>query len=172
MHRHAVPILTFTTLVALVFCLGSGAASAQQKSPKDQLVGAWTFVSGGAKLPDGSSAWGNSPKGLLIFMADGHYTSQLVRSDRPKFAANSRIKGTAEENRAAVHGYIGSFGTYTVDSAGKSFTVKFLASSYPNLEGTEQTRPFTIAGDELRITNPAPSVGGGAPSQLVYRRAK
>jgi len=167
MHRHtALALMT----IAAAFCV-PGELSAQQKSPNG-LVGAWTFVSGGAKLPDGSAAWGDKPKGLLIFTADGHYSSQLLRGDRPKFAANSRIKGTPEENRAAVHGYIGSFGTYAVDSAGKKFTVKFLGSSYPNLEATEQTRPFTIAGDELRITNPAPSIGGGSPSELVYRRAK
>ena len=41
------------------------------------------------------------------------------------------------------------------------------ASSYPNLEGTEQTRPFTVEGDELRITNPARSIGGAA-SHLIH----
>jgi hypothetical protein len=169
MYRRGLVALASTMLIASSALLAMNKVSAQQQS---QLTGVWTFVSGGAKLPDGSPAWGANPKGLLIFTADGHYSSQLLRSDRPKFTADSRIKGTPEENRAAVHGYIGSFGTYSVDSAGKNFTIKFTASSYPNLEGTEQTRPFTIEGSELRITNPAPSIGGGSPSQLVYRRAK
>jgi hypothetical protein len=58
-----------------------------------------------------------------------------------------------------------------VDEAAKTFTIRFVGSTYPNLQGTQQTRPAAIAGDELRITNPSPSVGG-PPSELVYRRAK
>ena len=68
-------------------------------------------------------------------------------------------------------GNISSFGTYTVDEAKKAFTIRFEGSSYPNLEGTEQTRPFEIAGDELRVTNPSPTAGGPA-SNIVYRRDK
>ena len=50
--------------------------------------------------------------------------------------------------------------TYSVNEANKTYTIRYEGSSYPNLEGTEQTRSFTITGDELRVTNPAPSVGG------------
>jgi hypothetical protein len=160
--------LTVTTLSLLLLGM---AVPAQAQSLKQQLVGTWTFVSSTTKLPDGSSAWGSNPKGLVIFTDNGRYSSQLMRSDRPKFVANSRAKGTPEENKAAVQGAVSSFGTYTVDEANKTFVVRFEGSSYPNLEGTEQTRPFTITGDELKVTNPSPSVGG-APSHIVYRRAK
>ena len=50
-------------------------------------------------------------------------------------------------------------------------TLKIEGSTYPNLEGTDPVRPFVIEGDQLKVTNPAPSSGGG-PSQLVYKRAK
>ena len=80
------------------------------------------------------------------------------------------MQGTPDENKAAVHGSIGTFGTYTVDEASKSFTVRFEASSYPNNTGIEQTRPFTITGDDLKITNPASSAGG--QTELIYKRAK
>ena len=161
--------IAFVIAFAVIgFVVGSVSPAAAQQSP---LVGAWSFVSGGANAADGSSVWGSNPKGLLIFTANGQYSSQITRSDKPKFAANSRIKGTPEENRAAVHGFIGTFGTYSTDAAGKNFTVKFTGSSYANNEGAEQTRPFVIEGDELRITNPSPTVGGPA-SQLLYRRIK
>jgi hypothetical protein len=55
------------------------------------------------------------------------------------------LQGTPEENKAAVHGAIGTFGKYTVDEANKSFTVRFEASTYPNNTGTEQTRPLSPA---------------------------
>jgi Lipocalin-like domain len=161
--------ITITTLSCLLL-LGS-ALAAQAQALKQQLVGTWIVVSSSTKLPDGSPAWGSNPKGLVIFTENGHYSSQLMRSDRPKFASNNRTTGTPEENKAAVQGAISSFGTYSVDEANKTFTIRYQASSYPNLEGTEQTRPFTIAGDELKVTNPAPSAGG-PPSQIVYKRAK
>jgi len=166
---------TFTLATLSVLVLGvalpAGHAVAQQKSLKEQLVGAWTVVSATTKLPDGSLQWGARPKGLLIFTDNGRYSSHIMRSDRPKFASNNRVQGTPEENKAAVHGNVASFGTYSVNEANKTYTLRYEGSSYPNLEGTESTRPFTITGDELRVTNPAPTAGG-PPSQLVYKRAK
>lgn len=159
-------ILTTLSLVLL-----GVTAPAQAQSLKQQLVGTWIVVSSSTKLPDGSPAWGSNPKGLVIFTENGRYSSHLMRSDRPKFASNNRTTGTPEENKAAVQGAISSFGTYSVDEANKTFTIRYEASSYPNLEGTEQTRPLTIAGDELKVTNPSPSAGG-PPSQIVYKRAK
>ena len=146
------------------------AVPANSQALRQQLVGTWTFVSSTTKLPDGTPAWGTNPKGLLIFTQNGYYSSQIVRSDLPKFASNSRAKGTPEENKAVVLGSISTFGTYTVDETKKTYTVKFEGSSFPNRVGTEQTRPFTIAGDELKVTNPATSVGG--TSEIVYKRAK
>ena len=159
------------TITMLALVLLGIAVPAQAQSLKQQLVGTWTFVSSTTKNPDGSPAWGSNPKGLVIFTENGRYSSQLMRSDRPKFASKNRTTGTPEENKAAVQGAISSFGTYSVDEANKTFTIRYEASSYPNLEGTEQKRPFTIAGDELRVTNPAPSAGG-PPSQIIYKRAK
>jgi hypothetical protein len=161
--------LTSTMLLCAGLAIVTSEATA--KTLKDQLVGAWTVVSSTTTLPEGGSAWGSNPKSLYIFTEDGHYSSHLMRSDRPKFKANSRVKGTAAENEAAVHGAISSFGTYSVDEANKTITIRFEGSSNPNREGTEQTRPFTIEGDELRVSNPAPSTGG-PPSQLIYKRAK
>ena len=109
--------------------------------------------------------------GLLIFTKDGRYSSHLMRADRPKFASKNRLQGTPEENKAVVHGSIASFGTYTVDEAKKTYTLHIEGSTYPNLEGTESTRPFAISGGELKVTNPAPTTGGPA-SQAVYKRAK
>jgi hypothetical protein len=146
-------------------------APVKAQSLKQQLVGAWTFVSSTTKLPDGSPAWGANPKGLLIFTENGSYSSTIVRSNLPKFSSRDRAKGTPEENQAVVHGSIATFGTYAVDDAKKTFTVRFEGSTYPNNVGTEQTRPFTISGEELKITNPSASIGG-TPSELVYKRAK
>ena len=103
--KRSMPLIV-SLLSALLLAVGLLAVdtAAQQKTLKDQLVGTWTFVSSTGKLPDGSSAWGANPTGLLIFTDNGRYSSIIVRSDLPKFAAKNRIQGTADENKAAVHG--------------------------------------------------------------------
>ena len=159
------------TIAALMCTFVSTNSIAQQESLTGQLVGVWILALTSTKLPNGSPAWGSDPNGLLIFTDNGYFSSQVMRSDRPKFASNSRVQGTPEENRAAVHGSISSFGTYTVDEANKTFTVRYLGSTFPNREGIEETRPVVIKGNELKITNPSPSVRG-PPSVLIYWRAK
>lgn len=170
MNRLRTNIVAALAALYLVAFLLGGDAVAQQKTLKEQLVGTWTFVSSTGKLADGSPVWGSNPKGILIFTDNGHYSTQIVRADVPKFAAKNRLQGTPDENKAAVHGGIASFGTFTVNEANKSFTVRFEASTYPNNTGTEQTRPVTITGDELKVINPASSAGG--QTELVYKRAK
>jgi hypothetical protein len=107
---------------------------------------------------------------LLIFTDNGCYSSIIVRSNLPKYASKNRMQGTPDENKATVQGSIGTFGTYSVDEAEKAFTARFEGSTYPNYIGTEQTRPVTIAGDELKIINPSSSYA--EKTELVYRRAK
>jgi hypothetical protein len=164
-------VLSLSLISALGLALLPGSTIAQQRTLKEQLVGTWTFVSATTKRPDGSPQWGSNPKGLTIFTADGHFSEHVMRSDRPKFASNSRLQGTPDDNKATTQGTISSYGTYSVDEAKKTYTLRIEGSSYPNWEGTEITRPVTITGDELTATNPAPSIGG-PPSQLVWRRAK
>ena len=149
--------------VAALIGLAAGGAPAQQKPLKDQVVGTWSLVSGSQIGPDAN--------GLLILDGSGQMSMQIMRPGRPKFASNSRVRGTPEENQAAVQGMISYFGRYSVDDADKTLTYQIERSSYPNWDGTEQKRPFTVTADELRYTNPAPS-SGGAPAQLVWKRLK
>jgi Lipocalin-like domain len=101
----------------------------------------------------------------------GHFSIVIVRADIPKFASNNREKGTAEENQAAVHGSLAYFGTYAVDEANHALTVRIESSTYPNFEGSEQKRLYTLSGDTLTLANPTPSAGGGTAVQ-VRRRAR
>jgi hypothetical protein len=115
---------------------------AQQKSLKDQLVGAWTVVSASSKLPDGSPVWGTNPVGLIIFTSDGHYSTQLMRSDLPKYASNNRAKGTPEEYKAIAIGSIANFGTYSVDEANKTFHDKLRWKHVPEPEREQRNSSF------------------------------
>ena len=76
---------------------------------EEQLVGTGAYVSSTAKLPDGSPLWGSNPRGLMIFTDDGHYSWQIFRSDRPKFASKNRMQGTPEEDAAILQGNLSYF---------------------------------------------------------------
>jgi hypothetical protein len=142
-----------------------GSAVSQQKSLKDQIIGTWTFVSALDVKPDGtkSDRWGPNPKGIFIFDANGHFAQFITRSDIPKFAAATVDKGTAEENKAVLAGFIAGFGTYTVNEADKMLITRVEGNVFPNLVGSDQKRIIvSLTADELKYTNPATSLGAKA----------
>ena len=152
-------IITLSAVTTLGLALYTGSAVAQ--SAKD-VVGTWTIAS--------ADAFGPTPKGALIFDANGRYSLMLMRPDLPKYASNNRTKGSPEEYQAIGSGSISYYGTYSV--SGSDLILRIEYSSFPNWNGTEQKRTnFTLKGDELTYTNTAPSVGGPA-AVLVWRRVK
>src|SRR5690349_15437676 len=82
----------------------SSVAVAQEKSVKEQIVGAWMLVSVTSESQDGKKAepFGASPKGVIIFSEDGHFSLFQSRADVPKIAANDRAKATPEEAQNIV----------------------------------------------------------------------
>jgi hypothetical protein len=154
-----VTALALASLVSLSATTGAVLAQSAKS-----LVGAWTLV-------DVGDTYGKNPKGSLIFDASGRYALTITRSDLPKFASNSRVKGTADENKAVVGGSISHFGRYEVKD--KNLLLKIDSSTYPNWNGTTQERPFTVAKDELRYKVAVPSAGAGTGSnEVVWKRAK
>ena len=152
-------LLAIGAIAAMGLALAAGDAVAQ--SAKD-LVGTWTVVS--------APGIGPNPMGMVMFDANGRFLQVLLRPDLPKYAANNRMQGTPEENKATVQGSISFFGTYTV--SGTDLNRHIEGSSYPNWTGTDQKLSnLTVTGDELKWTNPAPS-GGGSPVLMVWKRAK
>src|SRR5262247_4109715 len=138
--------------------VGVGAASAQPaKSMREQLVGTWNFVIAEITAADGKKTlpFGDKPKGQIIFTADGHFSQVHVSSGLPRIASNNRLAGTDADNKAIVQGTLAFFGTYTVDEAKKTLTFNITASTYPNAEGTSQTRIIDLlTATEFRNTNP------------------
>jgi hypothetical protein len=80
------------------------------------------------------------------------------------------MNGTPDENKASVQGTISHFGTYSVNEADKTITFRIETSTYPNFNGTEQKRPFTVAGDQL--TYSVPAFSGGGTAVATWKRAK
>jgi hypothetical protein len=163
--------LTTMALLFLGVALPLGDAVGQEKTLKEQLVGTWAYVSVDTVRQDGSRVpmYGPNPQGLAVFDSNGHYILMTARSDQPKFASNNRTEGTPEEYKAVVHGSIAHFGRYTVNEADKTITFHVEKSTFPNWNGAEQKRPFTLTGDELKWTTAASS---GGSAEVVLKRAK
>ncbi len=164
-------ILSLSFVLAVGLALQPGAALSQQKPLKEQIVGAWTLVSAIDTQADGTKTnpWGANPKGTYMFDANGRFTQMLMHTDLPKI--DNRMGGTPDQNKAIAQGVIAMYGTYTVDEASKTITVRFEGSSFAKFNGTEGKRVVTsITEDELRTMNPATSTGTKAES--VWKRVK
>jgi hypothetical protein len=146
MSRHRLLETFAAAVLGLTMLAGGAAEAAKAKFAKRQLVGSWELASAGNPNPNiRPFAPGD---GYAVFQRDGRFAITLVLGDLPKFASNNRATGTADENKAVVQGSIAYFGTYTLDK-----------------------RPIiALTSDELKYTNPAPSVGG--MTELDWKRVK
>lgn len=173
MHRLSTFIATATSVAFLAAGLAAGAANAQQaKSIKDQLVGSWSLVSlvanpGGKKI----EPFGSTPIGRMVLDSNGRFATIVLRPGLPQFASGNRMQGTPDEHKAVVQGSNAFFGTYTVNEADKSIVFRVEFSTYPNWNGDEQKRIFTLAGDELSYVNPTTTLAA-TKALVVWKRAK
>jgi hypothetical protein len=160
--------------IALAALALTGCATMQQTTLRSQIVGTWEFVVAEVKAPDGKKSFpfGETPKGILIFSADGRFAQVHVAGDVPRIASNNRLTGTPEEYGAIMRRSLSVFGTYTVDEEKKTVTYKIVSSSFPNWEGEAQVRTIDkLTADEFVNTNPNVAGGRGSASNF-YKRAR
>jgi len=165
MNRRDALAAISASLLLLSFGLPARDAAAQSMK---SVAGSYTLVSSSV---DRGSVWGANARGRMMLGADGRYSIVLARATLPKFASNSRIKGTADEYKAVVEGSIAYFGTYTVDDGGKAITFNIEVSTFPNFDGTSQKRPIKVAGDLLTYTVTTTSAPGPS-ADVVWKRIK
>ncbi len=140
----------------------------------DKLIGTWKLVSANYRRPSGElmDYMGDQPQGALMYDERGNMSVQLMRRDRPAFAANDRLGGTPQEAKAALEGYLAYFGRYTVDEKNKTVTHHIEGCTFPNWVGVDQKRFFELSGDQLILRTPALTIrGGDAVGEIVWRRA-
>jgi hypothetical protein len=162
------------SLLSLAFVFFTGGAVAQN-SAREQLIGTWNVVLVDNVRPDGSRIrlYGPNPRGIAMFDADGHYSLQIMSEGRPKFAANDKSKGTPEEYKAAIQGSNCHFGRYRVDELDHTVTLHVENATFSNWEGADLKLPFTVAGDESKLTIPHPTTGGGdVVGEVLLKRAR
>jgi hypothetical protein len=162
-----------TLAIALLACLVTGApAAAQDASQNNRLIGTWKLKLVDNVFPDGTRVhpYGPDPQGVLMFDAGGHYSLQIMRAERPKFAANDKSKGTEEEYRAAVQGSNCHFGRYVVNEQDHTVTFYVEHATFTNWEGTTQILPFQIEGDEYTSKLRPTQGGSGVIAEVTWKR--
>lgn len=138
------------------------------------LAGAWKLLvfefrsEGKVVFP-----FGTDFSGLCIYDTTGHMTMQIMRGDRPRFAANDQLAGTPDEVAAALTGCISYFGTYVADETRGVVVHHVSQSLFPNWIGKDQVRFFRISGDRLIVSAPTQQVGGHLmDAMLVWERIR
>lgn len=149
---------------------GSAAGDAQVPAPAFPLQGTWSLAAADKILPDGETVrdYGEHPRGRLIVDAKGRYSLQIFKSERLRFASDSKAEGSVDEIRSAVMGSSTHYGTVTIDERAKVLVFAIEGASFPNWEGTTQRRGYTLEGAELRYQVPLRADGSIPVS--VWRR--
>jgi hypothetical protein len=156
---------------ALVAMLaGMTARDAQVPIRVFPLQGTWTLVAADKVLPDGETTrdYGENPKGRLVVDAKGRYSLQIFKSERLRFATDSKADGSVDEFKSAVVGSSTHYGVVTIDYKKNLLVFSIEGSSFPNWEGTVQKRQYKIDGQELSYQVP-PRTDGSIPIS-VWRR--
>jgi len=88
-----------------LFCLMSTACLAREAAVATavSLAGTWTLVAADVIHADGTRArdYGAAPRGLLMIDAQGHYSLQIFKAERPQFSSgeNQRMAFTGARMR-------------------------------------------------------------------------
>ena len=157
-------------LTGVMLAMLAGLATRDMPEPAHAfpLHGTWALVAADKLLPGGARVrdYGEHPKGRLIVDSQGRYSLQIFKSERPRFAADNKGAGSADEFKAAVMGSSTHYRTVSIEARELVFSIE--GSSFPNWEGVVQRRQYTLAGRKLSYQVPA-RADGSIPIS-VWRR--
>lgn len=136
---------------------------------KMQFVGTWQLISSEFRRADGTIIYpyGQDAIGNLYYDAAGNMAVQLLRADRPLFAAGDRQQGTPEEIKVAFEGSLAYFGRYEVDEQEQIVIHHIVGCTFPNWIGQPQKRFFAFADNQLTLSTPPLRVGGSTISGVL-----
>ena len=171
MKRLSVFILS---AIVLALALLPSRTVAQQKSLKEQLVGAWELVSCGRTTAKGAQQpYCVNPNGILILDASGRYAHMIGARGRPKLSNVSHVDAPAEQYKAAAQAFLANFGTWSVNEKDRTLVRHYEGAIIPNFEGTDSKMPVSIVGDELTVTGSENNADLDHGRYVtVYRRVK
>jgi Lipocalin-like domain len=158
MYRRSMFHLCGLAAASLIVLMSGAAAQAQQKSAKDLIAGTWTLLIADNLTSEGtrSPGFGPLPDGTVKFGADGKYSVEI----KPSVSGHEALKYS---------------GSYALDDAGKTLSLKIEESSLPNWRGTTQSGTIEfVNGDHLGWTTSVPFVASAdlKGAETIWARAQ
>jgi hypothetical protein len=157
-------VITVILLWGSVYSLKAQTNNMQNNNALFPLAGTWSLKAAQVKFPDGTyaidTAYGKNAKGVLMIDANGQYSLQIFRPDRPKFVSGDKKRGTPAEYEAALLGISTHIGYIKMDTVNKTLQFNIEYAAYPNWNNTSQIRNFKLQGDELYYEVPVKSAAG------------
>jgi Lipocalin-like domain len=147
--------LGFAGLLALS---GGAVGQGEQKPAKDLITGNWNLMIADHVRSDGNKVpgFGPLPQGTAKFGPDGRYSLEVMPNSRS-------------------HAALSYSGTYTLDDAGKTISLRVEESSQPNWRGKTQTGAVKfITGEHLGWTSSVPlsEAADVTGTELIWTRSK
>ena len=111
-------IVVSLAAAGLLITSGLSPASAQGRNLKDRFVGTWKLVSietrnaKGEVVPPAAGAGNQNRTGYIVYDDAGYMAVTIMPLGRKK---NAGAQQTDEETLAALAGYTGYFGTFTIN---------------------------------------------------------
>jgi hypothetical protein len=138
MNRLSIVTLSAVALLAGTV-LSTGAASAQEKTLKQQIQGPWSLASCNSTTAKGEKTdyCANNPKGILILAGNGNYAATIIAGSRKD---------------ANAPGVASLFGTWSVNEADKTLTRHIVSANAPDFEGKDFKVNISLNGEEMRLT--------------------
>jgi len=171
MRAHVRPTVATTLFFGSMWLMPQLFAQTQSNA----LVGTWKLVSWESSDSGGevTRPLGDHPVGFLMYGADGRMCTEMMNSNRPKFASGDPLSATIDEVKAAFDTFYGYCASYTLDEQRSTVTHRIDLSPFPNFVGTDQVRFLTLSADRLTLRTPPRLLGGRTgTSTLVWDRLK
>jgi len=158
MDRRSILRLCGSAAMGVIALSGRVLAQGEKTPAKDLVVGSWTLMIADDVRKEGNKVpgFGPLPNGTAMFGSDGRYSLELKSSSgkEPSLTCS---------------------GTYTLDGAAKTLTLRVDQSSAFNWRGTTQAGKLNfLTSDYLGWTQSTP-LGASADfagAELIWRRAK
>lgn len=113
-----------------------------------------------SRADDGSLTYplGEDAQGSLVYTAGGWMIAQISSRDRRELPSDDLFSGSDAERAEAFSSYLAYCGSYEI--TGDVVVHRVAMCSFPNWVGSEQTRRFELAGEQLALRTPPIKVGG------------
>jgi hypothetical protein len=139
-----------------------------EASVRKRLIGVWKLSSISIEvLVDGNVLYpyGEHPIGLLTYDEAGRISAQIMQPGRQSSVSDPAAisRASADELRQIAEGYIGYYGSFTIDEENRTVIHHVEACTLPAWVGTDQKRQYEFAGPRLALRS--------GPSKLVWERS-